>query len=354
MAIRSAPHTPLALEVFMFTPLIFKPLYRQYLWGGRRFQCLLGRELEQPGPYAESWEIVDHGSDQSIVRYGPLAGKSLGELMREDPQGLAGISTPSTFPLLFKFLDAHKVLSVQVHPDDEAASQRTPPDRGKNEAWYVVEAEPGSKIYAGLRDGVDEPSLRKAISAGTCEEVLHVIEPKAGDCIFIPAGTVHAIGAGLVIAEIQQSSDITFRLFDWNRVDKNNIPRALHLDEGIEATRFLGPVTLAPKKPTIDPAVRRLVECSYFFFDEVRPNSAWMTAGNCCEIIAVLSGELKLPPDWNLPTLQKGDCVLFPAELQPQSLSCQRDDHENPHLLRITVPPPRETVEKTIKYVENI
>jgi hypothetical protein len=116
----------------------------------------------------------------------------------------------------------------------------------------------------------------------------------------------------------------------------------------------LGPVTLAPKKPTIDPAVRRLVECSYFFFDEVRPNSAWMTAGNCCEIIAVLSGELKLPPDWNLPTLQKGDCVLFPAELQPQSLSCQRDDHENPHLLRITVPPPRETVEKTIKYVENI
>ena len=155
MAIRSAPHTPLALEVFMFTPLIFKPLYRQYLWGGRRFQSLLGRELEQPGPYAESWEIVDHGSDQSIVRYGPLAGKSLGELMREDPQGLAGISTPSTFPLLFKFLDAHKVLSVQVHPDDEAASQRTPPDRGKNEAWYVVEAEPESKIYAGLRDGVD-------------------------------------------------------------------------------------------------------------------------------------------------------------------------------------------------------
>ncbi len=347
MAIDSVTHIPrVSLEAFMFTPLIFKPLYRQYLWGGRRFQSLLGRELEQPGPYAESWEIVDHGSDQSIVRYGPLAGKSLGELMRKDPQALAGISTPSTFPLLFKFLDAHKVLSVQVHPDDESASQRTPPDRGKTEAWYVVKAEPGSKIYAGLRDGIDEHSLRQAITAGTCEEVLHVIEPKAGDCIFIPAGTVHAIGAGLVIAEIQQSSDITYRLFDWNRVDKNNTPRALHLDEGIEATRFLGPVTLAPKKPTTDPAVRRLVECSYFFFDEVLPDSAWMTTGNCCEIIAVLSGELKLPSDWNLPTLQKGDCVLFPAELRPQSLLCQPDNHENPHLLRITVPPPRETVEK--------
>ena len=325
----------------MFTPLIFKPLYRQYLWGGRRFQSLLGRKLEQPGPYAESWEIVDHGSDQSIVRYGPLTGKSLGELMREDPQALTGISTPSTFPLLFKFLDAHKVLSVQVHPDDQAASQRTPPDRGKTEAWYVVEAEPGSKIYAGLRAGIDEPTLRQAITAGTCEEVLHVIEPKVGDCIFIPAGTVHAIGAGLVIAEIQQSSDITFRLFDWNRVDNNNTPRALHLDEGIEATRFLGPVKLSPKKSTTDPAVRRLVECPYFFFDEVLPTSAWATAGNCCELIAILSGEVRLPSDWNLPTLQKGDCVLFPAELQPQSLSCQPDDLNNPHLLRVTVPSPR-------------
>ena len=330
----------------MLTPLIFKPLYRHYLWGGRRFESLLGRELKQPGPYAESWEIVDHGSDQSIVRYGPLTGKSLGELMREDPKGLAGISTPSTFPLLFKFLDANKVLSVQVHPNDEEASRRTPPDRGKTEAWYVVEAEPGSKIYAGLRNGIDEPALRKAITAGTCEDVLHVIEPRAGDCIYIPAGTVHAIGAGLVIAEIQQASDVTFRLFDWNRVDKNNKPRALHLDEGIEATRFLGPITLASKKSTNDPAVRRLVECSYFSFDEVYPDTSWMTDGNCCEMIAVLAGELKLPSNWNLPTLKKGDCVLFPAELQPQSLLCQSVNHENPHLLRITVPPKQGGAEK--------
>ena len=150
----------------------------------------------------------------------------------------------------------------------------------------LFRSEPGSKIYAGLRNGIDEPVLRKAITAGTCEDVLHVIEPRAGDCIYIPAGTVHAIGAGLVIAEIQQASDVTFRLFDWNRVDKNNKPRTLHLDEGIEATRFLGPIRLASKKSTNDPAVRRLVECSYFSFDEVYPDTSWMTDGNCCEMIA--------------------------------------------------------------------
>lgn len=331
----------------MFTPLIFSPLYRQYLWGGRSFQSLLGRELEQPGPYAESWEIVDRGDDQSVVRYGPLTGRTLGELMQEDPFSITGISTPSTFPLLFKFLDAHQVLSVQVHPDDEEASKRTPPDRGKTEAWYVVDAKPKSKLYAGLRDGTDKTILQRAISSGRYEDVLHVIEPKAGDCIFIPAGTVHAIGSGLVIAEIQQSSDVTFRLFDWNRVDKHNNPRALHLNEGLAATRFTGPISITKKKSTTDPAVHRLVESSYFYFDEVLPSATWSTTGSCCEIIAVLSGELRFSPDWNLPTLKRGDCALFPASLQPQGLSCLSVGQERPHLLRITVPLPTGTLKNS-------
>ena len=328
----------------MFTPLIFRPLYRQYLWGGRRFQSLLGRELEHAGPYAESWEIVDRGDDQSIVRYGPLAGRTLGGLMQEDSFSITGISTPSTFPLLFKFLDAHQVLSVQVHPDDKEASKRTPPDRGKTEAWYVVEAEPTSKIYAGLRDGIDKSTLQRAITSGRCEDALHVIEPKAGDCIFIPAGTVHAIGAGLVIAEIQQSSDVTFRLFDWNRVDKHNNPRALHLNEGLAATHFTGPVTLTKKISTPDPTVWRLVESPYFYFDEVLPTGTWSTAGNYCEIIVVLAGEVRLPSGWNLPTLKRGDCALFPASLQPQSLSCLSVGQNSPHLLRITLPLPTDAL----------
>ncbi len=324
----------------MLTPLIFYPLYRHYLWGGRRFQNLLGRELKQSGPYAESWEIVDRGDDQSVVRYGPLAGRTLGELMQKDPFSITGKSAPSTFPLLFKFLDAHQVLSVQVHPNDKEASKRTPPDRGKTEAWYVVEAEPKSKIYAGLRDGIDKTTLQRAIISGRCEDALHVIEPKAGDCIFIPAGTVHAIGSGLVIAEIQQSSDVTFRLFDWNRVDKHNNPRALHLNDGLAATRFTGPVTLTKKISTPDPAVHRLVESPYFYFDEVLPAATWSTAGNYCEIIVVLAGEIRFPSSWNLPTLNRGDCALFPASLQPQNLSCLSVGQNSPHLLRITLPRP--------------
>ena len=323
----------------MLPPLTFSPLYRHYLWGGRRFESFLGRQLSEAGPYAESWELVDRGDDQSLVRNGPLAGQRLGDLLREHPaELLGGSSQPTAFPLLFKFLDAHKVLSVQVHPDDQAAARRTPPDRGKTEAWYVVEAESGSRIYAGLREGVDRQSLAKAIETGKCEDLLHAIEPAAGDCIFIPAGTVHAIGAGLVVAEIQQSSDVTFRLFDWNRVDADGLPRALHLEEGLAAARFTGPVTAVTKKPTDDPAVKRMVDCRYFRFDEVSPTGSWQTSGGTCEFLAVLAGEASLPDQWSLPDLKRGDCLLLPAALEPQTLTCRATDADGCRLLRVTVP----------------
>ncbi len=323
----------------MLPPLIFSPIYRHYLWGGRRFESFLARQLDQAGPYAESWELVDRGADQSVVRAGPLAGQRLGSLLREHPVELLGTATqPPAFPLLFKFLDAHKVLSVQVHPDDEAAANRTPPDRGKTEAWYVVEAEPGSRIYAGLQPGVDRRTLTEAIRAGGGEDLLHVIQPAAGDCIFIPAGTVHAIGAGLVVAEIQQSSDVTFRLFDWNRVDANGQPRPLHLEEGLAAARCNGPVEPVRKQPTDDPAVKRLVDCAYFSFDEVTPAASWQTAGGACEFLAILAGEIRLPDCWNLPPLRRGDCLLLPAAVEPQMLTCQADPRGDSRLLRVTVP----------------
>jgi mannose-6-phosphate isomerase len=320
-------------------PLVFTPLYRQYLWGGRRFASLLDRQLTDPGPYAESWELVDRPEDQSVVRAGPLTGRTLGQLVREHRAELLGLGTSSgPFPLLFKFLDAHKVLSVQVHPDDSAAAQRTPPDRGKTEAWYVVEAEPGSQIYAGLKPDVNRDDLAAAIAAGHCEDVLHTIEPSVGDCIFIPAGTVHAIGAGLVIAEIQQSSDVTYRLFDWNRVGADGKPRPLHLDEGLAATACRGPVAVSAKQPTTDPAVCRMVDCEFFTFDEVMPAGKWQTAGQDCEFLAVLTGEVRLPDQWSLPPLNQGDCLLLPASLEPQDLQCRATATGNPRLLRVGVP----------------
>jgi mannose-6-phosphate isomerase len=313
----------------MLPPLTFSPLYRHYLWGGRRFESFLGRQLSEAGPYAESWELVDRGDDQSVVRDGPLAGQRLGDLLRNHPaELLGGGSRPAAFPLLFKFLDAHKVLSVQVHPDDHAAAKRTPPDRGKTEAWYVVEAEPGSRIFAGLREGVDRQSLADAIEAGRCEDLLHAIEPAAGDCIFIPAGTVHAIGAGLVVAEIQQSSDVTYRLFDWNRVGPDGKPRQLHVDAGLEAVTQLGPVT--PRRAAADTSeaarVSPLVSCDYFRLDLLTPagsgKSRWQLGGDDApHFVSVLSGTLELSPGWKMPPLGAGDCVLLPAALGEQAIT---------------------------------
>ena len=322
----------------MLPPLTFSPLYRHYLWGGRRFESFLGRQLDQAGPYAESWELVDRGEDQSVVRAGPLAGQRLGDLLQMHTAELLGSSQQAVFPLLFKFLDANKVLSVQVHPDDAAAARRTPPDRGKTEAWYVIDAEPGSRIYAGLREGVDRQALAAAIAAGRCEELLHGFEPAVGDCIFIPAGTVHAIGAGLVVAEIQQSSDVTFRLFDWNRVDAAGQPRPLHLEEGLATARCTGPVTPVRKQQTADPAVKRLVDCEFFGFDEVTPASSWQTSGGACEFLAVLAGEVCLPSQWSLPPLKRGDCLLLPAALEPQPLTCRTAPGDTCRLLRVTIP----------------
>lgn len=327
----------------MLPPLLFTPIYRRYLWGGRRFAAAFGRPLPPGDDYAESWELVDRGGDQSLVRVGPLAGRSLGEIVRGHGAELFGRSPPPVFPLLFKFLDANRVLSVQVHPDDARAARLDPPDRGKTEAWYVVAAEPGSRIYAGLRAGVDQAALAAAIRSGSCEEVLHSFAPVAGDCVFIPAGTVHAIGAGLLVAEIQQSSDVTYRLFDWNRTGPDGKPRPLHVEAGVEAVTRLGPVNPVPpeatggcllSEATAEAAVRRLVACEYFSLDEVRPMSSWRCGGDDrCHVVAVIKGEAKLPDQWGLPTINAGDCVLLPAAAGGQEIAAA-----GATLLHITVP----------------
>ena len=319
----------------MLPPLLFTPLYRRYIWGGRLLTTAFGRELPPGDDYAESWELVDRGGDQSVVRAGPLLGTSLGQLVRERGRELFGHEPPSAFPLLFKFLDANRVLSVQVHQDDARAAKLDPPDRGKTEAWYVVAADPGSRLYAGLRPGVDQAALAAAIRQGTCESVLHAFTPAAGDCIFIPAGTVHAIGAGLVIAEIQQSSDVTYRLFDWNRCGPDGLPRPLHVVAGVEAVTRTGPVQPVRPDPTSDQAVRRLVGCDYFSLDEVLPRDAWQLGGDDhCHFLAVLTGQLRLPDHWSLPPLGPGECLLLPATAGQQLLRASA----GAKLLRVSIP----------------
>ena len=320
-------------------PLVFAPIYRRYLWGGRRLASMLGRPLPPGDDYAESWELVDRGTDQSVVAAGPLTGITLGELVRTRGRDLLGRHAPmSAFPLLFKFLDASHDLSVQVHPDDTRAGRLTPPDRGKTEAWYVIDAVPGSRMYAGLCPGTTRDDLAAALRDGRCGDVLHSFEPHRGDCIFIPAGTVHAIGAGLMVAEIQQSSDVTYRLHDWNRVGPDGTPRAMHIEAGLEAVTHFDPVAPVVGQPTSDPAVRRLVTNQHFVLDEVCPRREWQVGGDdTCHFLAVLTGRFRLEPRWGLPDLGEGSCVLLPAAVGNQ-IVVPLDGVDDAKLLHVSMP----------------
>lgn len=327
----------LSAEFAVLAPLILAPIYRSYIWGGRRFETALGRHLPDAGVYAESWQLVDRGADQSVVAAGPFAGMTLGGMVKDRGRELLGRHAPrQAFPLLFKFLDACQDLSVQVHPDDARAARLGTPDLGKTEAWYVVAAEPAARIYAGLRAGVTREDFAAALRAGRCDEAIHSFAVRAGDCVFIPAGTVHAIGAGLLVAEIQQSSDVTYRLHDWNRVGADGKPRPLHVEAGLEATTRLGPVAPVTPTATADSAVRRLVACDYFLFDEVVPADSWVVGGDYgCHFLAVIAGGITLDERWKLPPLRTGDCVLLPASLGPQRVAAA---HPGTRLLHVSLP----------------
>jgi mannose-6-phosphate isomerase len=298
-------------------PLRFQPILRRYLWGGRRLESL-GKSLGAGNDYAESWEIVDHGADQSIVAHGVLAGYSLGELVRQHGTKLLGRHAGlRQFPLLFKFLDAHDRLSVQVHPDDTRAALLDPPDLGKTEAWVILAAEPGSYLYAGLRRGFDRAALEREVARGTCELCIERIEPRAGDCFFLPAGVVHALGPGLLVAEIQQASDTTYRLYDWNRLGPDGKPRKLHVSAAMEAIDYAyGPVVAQRLEPGDQPEVERLVTCNKFVLDRRRISSATHIGGDQrCHIVATLAGAVTVERDPAGRPLSAGDVALLPAEL---------------------------------------
>jgi mannose-6-phosphate isomerase len=307
-------------------PLRFTPILREYLWGGRRL-AELGKRLGGGNHYAESWEIVDHGADQSVVADGDFAGTTLHELVAKRGPELFGRHAPQRqFPLLFKFLDCQRTLSVQVHPNDQQAAKLNPPDLGKTEAWVVLAAEPGSQVYAGLKPGVDRRALQSALQRGTCEELLHQFEPRVGDCLLIEAGTVHALGAGLLIAEIQQASDTTYRLFDWNRLDRDGKPRPLHINESLETIDyFRGPVQPLPPQATEWPHIERLAACDKFVIDRLRIDATPQrhAIDNRFHILSASEGEVLVKVEGQRYGLRRGSTLLIPAdcrhiELEPQ------------------------------------
>ncbi len=313
-------------------PLRFKPIFRRYLWGGRQLAEVLNKPVGDDA-CAESWEIVDHNEDQSIVEFGALAGRSLGDLVGEHAVELLGektaasISNPdipsqlqNRFPLLLKFLDANRVLSVQVHPDDQIAATLDAPDLGKTEAWYVMHAKEGAKIYAGLKPGIDRTKFKSAIENGFTEEALHSFEPVAGDCVFIRAGTIHAIGAGLLIAEIQQCSNTTFRVFDWDRIDADGNSRPLHIEQSLDATNYsIGPVNPESPGPADHLNAVTLIECEKFVMRRwfVDPDEPLVSLGgdDRFRILAIIGGNVTVSGDPADLPLETGQTMLLPASI---------------------------------------
>lgn len=230
------------------------------VWGGRELERIYSRSLPHPtNPFGESWEIVDRDPEQSTVNSGPYAGMTLHELWTNRREEIFGSDLPTSdrFPILIKILDARDDLSIQVHPPaDKATALGGEP---KTEMWAIAKAEPGANLYAGLKQGVSREQFEASIRDGSVADRVHAITPKTGDSIFIPSGRLHAIGAGLLIYEIQQNSDTTYRVFDWNRSGLDGKPRELHVEESLESIDF------SDFEPTMDaPRGNTLAECAYF------------------------------------------------------------------------------------------
>ncbi len=309
-------------------PLAFEPIVKSLIWGGRRLGSVLGKPIGDRDDYAESWEIADHRDDVSRVKNGPLAGAGLRDLVRDRGAALLGPALAlalaesgpggAQFPLLVKFLDAHDVLSVQVHPDD-ALGRELADDNGKTEAWVIVHAEPGSLIYAGLRPNVTRATFADAMKAGVVGPLLHRFEARPGDCVMIPAGTMHAIGAGVVLAEIQQMSDATFRVHDWGRVGPDGRPRALHPAEALACTDFstgpVNPVTPDPE-PVPGGTRARLASCPYFALERLElTGPAAVGRDDRFTILLGLAGAADVAHGGGSFPIGFGQTLLLPAEI---------------------------------------
>ena len=290
-------------------PIRFTAIYQSRVWGGRRMETLLGASLpDATTPFGEAWTISDRPEAMSVTEQG-ISIHELWVNHREEVFGKALLhSTSPTFPLLMKILDACDDLSIQVHPPTSMAAALN--GEPKTEMWFIAHADPGAKIYAGLKPDVTREHFESALQIGTVAEVVHVIEARTGDCLFIPSGRVHAIGAGLLIYEIQQNSDTTYRVFDWNRVGLDGKPRALHVQESLQSIDFSD---FEPQVQKIE-ADGTMVKCEYFDVRLCDQAGIVGEAGECVTL-ALVSGEISVGGT----ILKAGDFALLPACMDANS-----------------------------------
>lgn len=299
-------------------PLLFEPLIKQIRWGGRKLGAVLDKSLGDASDYAESWEIADHANGQSVVSSGHYRETRLTNLVSDFSEELLGRHHAlQQFPLLIKYLDANDWLSLQVHPNDVQAKTYNENENGKTEAWIILDAEPDSQIVSGLKQGVTRKSFEEHLAAGTIEETLHMISAKVGDCIFVPAQTVHALGPGILLAEIQQQSNLTFRLHDWGRLGSDGKPRAIHVEESLACIDFdrgpvdpVTPVQLSNGKHLYE----ELVRCDHFVIRRHQAVDEFsLKLDDRFRILMLLDGQAVLHTTCGETAMGKGTTVLMPA-----------------------------------------
>lgn len=305
-------------------PLVLQPALHVKVWGGRRLATALAKSLPDDRPYGESWEM----HDTVTVVNGPLSGQSLGSLLAQYGAALIGPNhdPAAGLPLLAKFLDAADWLSVQVHPDDEQARELEGDPRGKTEAWYIVAAQPGAQLVVGIRPGTRREVVAAAIRDNTLEDLLVYADVAPGDVLFIPAGTIHALGPGLLLYEIQQSSDMTYRLYDWGRMGLDGKPRPLHIEKGVTVSNLdaLPPIKHTGENtlPVVD-----IVQSAFFttLLHQLNPRNGTRitldTGGTHFHILTSLAGDIEITAGDNLVPLAAGQTALIPASLGVYTLS---------------------------------
>ncbi len=315
----------------MLYPLTFHPIFKERVWGGRELERLYRKHLPSGVPIGESWEISDRPGDVSIIANGPLAGKDLRWLMENHATeilGRAKSAAGNRFPLLCKILDAREKLSLQVHPPASKAAELG--GEPKTEMWLIADAAPGAELFVGLKRGATRQEFEKKIKTGEVTECFHRVPVRAGDAMFLPSGRVHAIGAGLVIFEIQQNSDTTYRVFDWNRVGLDGKPRELHISQSLASIDFRD---FEPKpvqgKFSGDSSIRKRPLVS----DPLFTVESWQMVSGAADglklkklqIVAVTKGQLQVQSGSTLIKLSAGQFSLIPAGLERTEVLAKAD-----------------------------
>jgi mannose-6-phosphate isomerase len=306
-------------------PLRFDPIYQYRLWGGRRLTELFSAQLPGDGLVGESWLLSDRDDHPSLIADGPLKGKTLASLFHESPEPLLGRLAGhfQRFPLLLKFLDVQKTLSVQVHPSDRQTEYIPAGESGKTEAWVVLEAGPDSRVYAGLKSAMTEDDLRSAVKNQTVSDHLASFQPKLGDSVLVSAGTVHSL-ADVVVLEVQENSDVTFRLYDWDHVDpKTGKQRPLQVEQALACVDFAR-IAIGPAFPVVEKAApvrrERLIQCEHFTVWRITGDAPFTVGTDeTPRVLVCLSGDGHVEYSGDDYAVGTGGVLLLPAVVGAQT-----------------------------------